>query len=665
MRTIRFGIIAICASALVTFGCDAGSTVAGPGINTNDSDAQGTVDTGNVDPGSDAGPLDDSGATPLDGGGGGGGICGDNKCEPPFETASTCPQDCKAGPGKIMQCISKQCVDRYNECLKDAICKSVVVCAESCSDQACVEKCAGTGSGGGFNLMVQRLMYCATVQKCIGDTPVPTCGDGLCDAGESPASCPADCKVGPGPICGNNICEPGEGVNSCPQDCGGTGEGPIECAAKKCPKEFQQCTAQPGCNKLIGCMKDCKSDDCFEKCVEGAGEGALMAFSPLASCAQQAGCGEGKPDCGNGSCDPGENPSSCPQDCKGPPPVCGDGFCTGGENILSCPKDCEGQPQPYCGDGKCSYPENKNNCAKDCGGGVDPVDCVKDKCTKAYKECVVVAECDKVMDCADKCDSLNCMLGCWQQGSQKAQQLFMPVAQCAQAQGCLSGGPPTPICGNGQCEQGESKQSCPKDCGGGITNNLIECGKKYCPKQLDQCLNQKGCSEAVNCMTSCSSDSCYEKCASLGMGKALQQFAQCAGQAGCFGGGTTQPVCGNGQCEPGESQQNCPKDCGGGNTGSCKGQCGKFIEGSSCQCDDQCQQYNDCCGDYKELCSGPNPGPVCGNGICQPPVETSQNCPKDCGSTAKQCKSKADCTDAQICCGMPDGQYCVAIGKCG
>ncbi len=348
-----------------------------------------------------------------------------------------------------------------------------------------------------------------------------------------------------------------------------------------------------------------------------------------------------------------------------PKPVCGDGKCTPPENPKSCPKDCDGPPPPwFCGDGKCTPPENKNNCPKDCGKAPSPIDCVKDKCSKQVKTCVADKDCEKIMDCAAKCEGIQCMISCWQKGGGKGQNLFMPVAQCAQQKNCLSGGPPQPICGNGQCEPGESSMSCPKDCGG--TSDLLTCTKKNCPKQYEQCVNDKACNNAINCMKSCSSDACYEKCASQSGGtKVFQQFAQCAISSGCVPGGPPKPVCGNGQCEPGESPNNCPKDCGGSNKGSCKGQCGKYQQNSPCQCDQQCVEFGDCCKDYKEYCSGPNPGPVCGNGICQPPVETSQSCPQDCGSSKKPCKSKKDCKDTEICCGQPDGQYCVAIGKCG
>ncbi len=46
----------------------------------------------------------------------------------------------------------------------------------------------------------------------------PTCGDGVCEAGEDTVSCPQDCDAGP--VCGNGVCEAGEDFTTCFADCG-------------------------------------------------------------------------------------------------------------------------------------------------------------------------------------------------------------------------------------------------------------------------------------------------------------------------------------------------------------------------------------------------------------------------------------------------------------
>ena len=73
------------------------------------------------------------------------------------------------------------------------------------------------------------------------------------------------------------------------------------------------------------------------------------------------------------------------------------------------------------------------------------------------------------------------------------------------------------------------------------------------------------------------------------------------------GGGGTQAVCGNGQCETttGETAQSCPSDCGGGGGGA-----------------------------------------VCGNGTCEA-TENSTSCPSDCGGGGGG-SGNLDCNDPNV-----------------
>ena len=54
-------------------------------------------------------------------------------------------------------------------------------------------------------------------EKPDAGTPHGTCGDGVCQTGETQQSCPADCK--PAVTCGDLICSSSETVTSCPGDC--------------------------------------------------------------------------------------------------------------------------------------------------------------------------------------------------------------------------------------------------------------------------------------------------------------------------------------------------------------------------------------------------------------------------------------------------------------
>lgn len=129
-----------------------------------------------------------------------------------------------------------------------------------------------------------------------------------------------------------------------------------------------------------------------------------------------------------------------------------------------------------------------------------------------------------------------------------------------------------PVCGNGKCESGETASNCAKDCSK---------------------------PSALSCVGKCGQYDATAKC---------QCDDACVGEKDCCTdykgvcGGSNSPVCGNGKCESGESKTSCPKDCDTKPAGSCKGKCGDFTPGASCQCDSGCVAIGDCCSDIKTVC---------------------------------------------------------------
>lgn len=140
---------------------------------------------------------------------------------------------------------------------------TVVTAIAACLLGACSSTTCGGGSGG--------------------DAAVAVCGNHVCEATETAASCPADCTSPP--VCGNHVCETNERT-TCPGDCPPPVCGNHVCDAGETP---------------ASCPADCASVVC-----------------------------------GNGTCDAGETPASCPADCT----TCGDHICQANENSLSCPIDC-------------------------------------------------------------------------------------------------------------------------------------------------------------------------------------------------------------------------------------------------------------------------------------------------------------------------------------
>jgi len=220
-------------------------------------------------------------------------ICGDGYCDAGLgETGVNCPEDCSLTPDSCGDKVCDARTENINNCYAD--------CA-TCGDRLCD---AALG---------ENQTSCAIDCGGIIRPPPTSCGNGVCDEGESCDTCSADCCAPPPPpaaICGNSICEVGEDCRSCSQDCG------------ICPP--------PPTNTI----------------------------------------------CGNGICELGEDCTSCSLDCGlcPPPPtktICGNSICELGEDCTSCSLDCGLCPPPptktICGNSVCELGEDCTSCSLDCG----------------------------------------------------------------------------------------------------------------------------------------------------------------------------------------------------------------------------------------------------------------------------------------------------------
>jgi sialate O-acetylesterase len=133
-------------------------------------------------------------------------------------------------------------------------------------------------------------------------------------------------------FCGDSVCGPEEDSCNCADDCG----------------------APPGSEEICndGLDDDCDSDiDCDD-----------------ADCLDVPAC----PFCGNGVCDPGEDPCSCSDDCGAPPASetdCSDGLDDDCDGFTDCADDnCSADPScpADCGNDICEPPENCDSCPNDC-----------------------------------------------------------------------------------------------------------------------------------------------------------------------------------------------------------------------------------------------------------------------------------------------------------
>lgn len=137
------------------------------------------------------------------------------------------------------------------------------------------------------------------------------------------------------------------------------------------------------------------------------------------------------------------------------------------------------------------------------------------------------------------------------------------VGECTSSKQCEGGGVPGSVCGNGQCQDGETPQNCPNDC---MTSGGPYCGDGNC----------NGTETAGSCDVDCGNESpaCQPRCG-----------GRACGDDGCgdiCGSCVLPSTCNSsGQCTvPGCTPSCTGKMCG---DNGCGGNCGTCPGGSTCQ----------------------------------------------------------------------------------
>lgn len=364
---------------------------------------------------------------------------------------------------EIMSCYKSKCPKENSLCIGVVDCNKWLSCVSVCKDEACAKTCVSPTSKDGQGAQL-ALAFCGIDQKCTpGAVTVSNCGNGKCEAGETAASCKADCSGAAS--CGNGTCDPGETNANCSKDC---------TAAAKC------------------------------------GDGVCQPPETAANCQQDCG---GKTGCGDGKCANGESYVTCPADCP-KTATCGNNVCDIGETNALCPKDCP-LATTVCGNGICESKEGVEVCAVDCTESAQPaVNCAIKNCAGQFANCAADAACVKLFNCLvqTKCNSsmaLSCAGG---NGGATAAALN----SCAVAKKCplLCPASSGPVCGDGKCEGTES-DTCLADCGGGGGHFCdTHCGKAgtkcYCDAA---CMESNDCCNATGNGTSggtCAGSTCKE-----------------------------------------------------------------------------------------------------------------------------------------------------------
>jgi len=241
---------------------------------------------------------------------------------------------------------------------------------------------------------------------------------------------------------------------------------------------------------------------------------------------------------------------------------------------------------PCCWNGNCEEGENPDNCPEDCpvkcGDGLCSEGETAEGCPEDCGECLAEGSWWVFEEGGPCCEGLTETLT-----SDGVQEGQCAPLDCGVFHICTK-------CGDGACGQGENFCSCPEDCSG-------------------QCLELGNYSVAAG---DCCDGNPFVKSIPLDDSPGCLMYV-CA-------------PCGDGACNFGENEFNCPADCGGGGLCTPEG----YPMPADGECCDGAEMLNsnfvpdggECIGTfcYAPVCA------KCGNGECGP-GENYCSCPEDCG----------------------------------
>ncbi len=558
--------------------------------------------------------------------------CTDDSCDPAtgcafVNNAVACDDGNECTSGDV--CSAGICFGQPGECPCESNLDCQMVGGDLCSydEMDCVDGfCTVTGA-------VDVLCDNSQDGQCLKNLCNPATGE--CELEELGGTCSDGSTCTVGDVCQAGDCLPGANKCECESDmdCAGFEDGNLCNGTLACIEGL--CAADPA--TLVVCSDDGLGQCEVSKCNPATGVCGVAGKSDGVVCDDGDAC-TATDVCINGlclgsagSCDDGndctEDTCSADGGCLNAPlsdvacddgnactggDLCVEGACVGGENVCG-----------DCGDSVCGEGESCESCPDDCG-------LCGDCC--AIQEGPGCAD-EAVQACTCALDAFCCE-SVWDDIC-----IEEAVAECGLTCGT------EPECGDSLCDESESCESCPADCG--------ECPAGCCePAEGPGCADGEVqvcvCELDAYCCETAWDDICVAEVEEYGCG-------DCGGAGGCGDGLCVEPEacfncpedcgvcakCGDGDCGPLESCEACPEDCGVCPTcgdancdddedcKSCPGDCGECCGNDSCEAlyGEDCETCAADCGECPDACGDD----ACGEG------ESCGNCPADCGECEGSC----------------------------